>query len=241
MSQADEYLVVPDRPQETYTWETRIEPQIMATFLDWIESIGVMPRTKSELLRLAALVAVDLLERNGGLVRIVDLQQARERLAKSGIIDLNNSRTESKRKATAVQQALAQMDGRGFTVSKQYVKPETKPPLFMYPEEVEMQKAMAEARAERIRVERDRPIPDFEETPQLMLLNKDRFRNGLGPITDEQWDTVIAQQLDPLTATIEQIDASLDAESERIREKDRLLAQAERQAVIDMMTKAQEQ
>ena len=174
-------LSIPDRPQETVTWETRVEPQIMATMLEWLESIGIMPRTKSELLRLSCISALDILVMNDQVTRIDDLEEALERLAKSGIINLNSPKSMSKTPSMAIHQALARAKGEGFNIARKFIKAETAPPIFrprLSQEEFDRQVAIGLARAEaeeRLQAAVQEPFVD-DRTEEEKVAAKERVR-----------------------------------------------------------------
>lgn len=125
----------PKRPKTVVTWETRLEPELMATLLDFIEGCGITVRTKSELLRHAAYGLRDLLEARGHRLQYYgSLQAAFERLAVNGIVDLENMRSFSSRRSVFVEAALTSEDGYPKDVYgkvlKQLSREENKPPIY---------------------------------------------------------------------------------------------------------------
>jgi len=194
-------MEIPARPRETYCWCSYIEPQLVATMLDYMEKCGVMPQTKSELVRISLVILQGILVKQGAVRPITDLQEARLRLAQSGIIDLNNPRSESTKRTTAIEQALAVKDGMGFEVPRRFLKNERKPPIFIHESEesAELLGALEVAKKELAELDAVRAKPTEIESPALRSLNRDRFRLGLGPITDADWDRMIEQGLDPLS------------------------------------------
>ena len=125
----------PKRPKTVVTWETRLEPELMASLLDFIESCGIVVRTKSELLRHAAYGLRDLLEAQGHRLRHYgSLQAAFERLAVNGIVDLENMRSFSSRRSVFVEAALTSEDGYPKDVYgkalKQLSREEHRPPIY---------------------------------------------------------------------------------------------------------------
>ena len=111
-----------NRPAEVVTWETRIEPQVMASLAQWFSQQGVQVGSKSQLLRLSCFTLMDLLKRLSGLVEIQDLATALEVLHQQGLINKNSPASISSKRATAVERALAMADGMGFDLPAKFVK-----------------------------------------------------------------------------------------------------------------------
>jgi hypothetical protein len=101
----------PKRPIGTFTWETRIEPQVMAAILDWTEQRGLVVKTKSELLRSAAHLLVDLLEQYSDLKRFASIEEAMKRLQRSGLVDIADRKSFSSKPATSLELLMAREDG----------------------------------------------------------------------------------------------------------------------------------
>lgn len=138
---------MPARPGEVLTWETRIEPTIMASLAQWFDKNGARASSKSQLLRLTAFTLMDVLSKISDLEIIDSVPQAIETLHRLGLVDKESPRSLSTKRATAVQQALARADGMGFSLQPKFTKPARSEVNYAETREERIQRIMQEIEA----------------------------------------------------------------------------------------------
>ena len=207
--------------EATVVWGVRMSPKVVAALAVWLrdnetklapaDRLAII--TKSGVIRVATEKLLAALVASGDAQEIESLEEATETLIRLGY------------SATGAVSGLTKNTGVQLVKAVQSE--------IYFNQALTLDDALAASRRDAAA----RPKPAGGESPALRHLNMDRYQKSLGPLTEEQWDIAIAQGLDALSVTVEQIDACFDAESERLVEKDKLDAAALRQATLDMLGK----